>query len=142
MEGYVPKPGEAVLYRRRGSEHFEVGVVKSVAEDGAFVWYSSGDTASKTPFDCIVELKNEGCIESLAEKKAAMDAIGRLGLDEGMYGMAKEHTAEARRIMEFLAFADYSFFGDGFDFRVGGDGDNGEFLMDMLDLYFESRVAR
>ena len=138
----MPTPGEAVLYRRRDSEHFEVGVVKSVAEDGAFVWYSSGDTASKTPFGCIVELKNEGCIESLAEKKAVMEAMARLGLDEGGYGMAKSHTAEARRMMEFLAFADYSFFGDGFDFRIGGDGDNGEFLMDMLDLYFESRAAR
>lgn len=142
MEGYVPLPGEAVLYRRRGSDRFEVGVVKSVVGDGAFVWYSSGDAAAKTPFDCIVKLENEGCIESLAEKKAVVEAMGRLGLEDGAYGMAKSHTAEAQRIMEFLEFADYSFFGDGFCFKSGGDGDNGEAIMDLLDLYFESRAMR
>ena len=40
------------------------------------------------------------------------------------YGMAKNHNPKSKEI---------------YDFKSGGDGDNGEFLMDLLDCYFESK---
>ncbi len=50
------KPGQYVLYRN--GKRYELGRVKRVTEDGAFVWYSAGETASKTPWDCILTLEN------------------------------------------------------------------------------------
>lgn len=50
-------PGQYVLYKN--GDRYELGRVKRVADDGgAFVWYSSGDTASKTPRDCLILLEN------------------------------------------------------------------------------------
>ena len=49
-------PGQYVLYKN--GDRYELGRVKRVTENGAFVWYSAGDTASKTPFDCLVALEN------------------------------------------------------------------------------------
>jgi hypothetical protein len=36
--------------------------IKRIVQDGAFVWYNSGDTAAKTPFDCMHKLVNAYCI--------------------------------------------------------------------------------
>ena len=49
-------PGQYILYRN--GERYELGRVKRVTDDGAFVWYSAGETASKTPWDCIITLEN------------------------------------------------------------------------------------
>lgn len=49
-------PGQYVLYRN--GDRYELGRVKRVTDDGAFIWYSAGDTASKTPWDCIIALEN------------------------------------------------------------------------------------
>lgn len=54
------RAGQPVLYRRRGGDSFELGVVKSVRDDGGcFVWYSSGDTAALTPADCLFAFDND-----------------------------------------------------------------------------------
>ena len=50
------KKGEYVVYQN--GDRFELGLIKRVADDGAFVWYSEGDTAAKTPFDCMHRLVN------------------------------------------------------------------------------------
>lgn len=50
------KEGEYVIYQN--GDRYELGLVKRVVDDGAFVWYHSGDTASKTPFDCMHKLAN------------------------------------------------------------------------------------
>lgn len=53
------RDGDLVLYRRRGCDSFELGVVKRMNEDGsAFVWYSGGDTAARTPADCLFGFEN------------------------------------------------------------------------------------
>lgn len=53
------KAGDIVLYKRRGCDSYELGVVKSVLDDGsAFVWYSGGDTAARTPADCLFGFDN------------------------------------------------------------------------------------
>lgn len=50
------KPGELIIYRN--GERYEIGKIKRITEDGAFVWYHEGDTAAKTPFDCMHKLVN------------------------------------------------------------------------------------
>ncbi len=50
------KPGEYIIYVN--GNRYEIGEIKRVVRDGAFVWYSSGDTAAKTPFDCMHKLVN------------------------------------------------------------------------------------
>ena len=52
------KPGDIVLYKN--GDRYELGRVKRLAEDGnaAFIWYSDGETASRTPFDTLVKLEN------------------------------------------------------------------------------------
>ena len=49
--------GEYIIYHLSG-EHFEIGKIKRVTEDGAFVYYHEGDTASKTSLACMHKLTN------------------------------------------------------------------------------------
>ena len=49
--------GQYIIYRN--GDRYEIGKIKRIVSDGAFVWYSSGDTAAKTPFDCMHKLVNE-----------------------------------------------------------------------------------
>lgn len=50
------KAGDLVIYRN--GDRYEIGKIKRIVPDGAFVWYSEGDTAAKTPFDCMHPLNN------------------------------------------------------------------------------------
>lgn len=50
------KVGEYIIYHN--GEKYELGRIVSLREDGAFVCYSEGDTAAKTPFDCMHKLVN------------------------------------------------------------------------------------
>lgn len=50
------KAGDLVIYRN--GDRYEIGKIKRIVPDGAFVWYSEGDTAAKTPFDCMHPLTN------------------------------------------------------------------------------------
>lgn len=53
--------GEIILYQNGSS--FEVGRIKRIVADGAFVYYSEGDTAAKTPFDCMRKIVNARTIK-------------------------------------------------------------------------------
>ena len=48
--------GEYIIYQN--GSRYEIGKIKSLAENGAFVYYTSGDTAAKTPFECMHKLTN------------------------------------------------------------------------------------
>lgn len=48
--------GEYIIYVN--GDRYEIGKIKRIVNDGAFVWYSSGETAAKTPFDCMHKLVN------------------------------------------------------------------------------------
>ena len=50
------KAGELIIYRN--GDRYEIGLIKRVVDDGAFVWYHEGDTASKTPFAMMHKLEN------------------------------------------------------------------------------------
>lgn len=52
------KPGDLIIYHNCGTDMFEIGKIKRICEDGAFVYYHSGDTAAKTPIDCMHILQN------------------------------------------------------------------------------------
>lgn len=52
-------------------------------------------------------------------------------------GMA--HHPKSVEVYEFIAKHDFENCGDFFDWKCGGDGDNGEELMYLLDEYFEQR---
>ncbi len=50
------KEGELIIYQNGDS--FEIGKIKRLTPTGAFVFYHSGDTAAKTPYENIHKLVN------------------------------------------------------------------------------------
>lgn len=48
--------GELILYQN--GSRFEIGKIKKIVSDGAFVYYHDGSTAAKTPFDCMRKIIN------------------------------------------------------------------------------------
>ena len=50
------KEHQLIIYQN--GDKFEIGKVKRITNNGAFVYYSSGDTAAKTPFDLMHPLVN------------------------------------------------------------------------------------
>jgi hypothetical protein len=47
------------------------------------------------------------------------------------------HHPESVKLYKFIEKLDYEECGDSFGFESGGDGDNGETLMYLMDEYFE-----
>ena len=48
------------------------------------------------------------------------------------------HHPKSVELVKALAHIDEKIYGNYFDWRTGGDGDNGETLMYEMDIYFES----
>jgi hypothetical protein len=48
-----------------------------------------------------------------------------------------DHDPRSHKLYDAIAKIDYEECDDSFCFKSGGDGDNGEQLMYLLDLYFE-----
>ena len=53
--------GEYVIYRNGAK--YELGRIKSLYKDGAFVAYSEGETGAKTPYDTMHKLVNSYTIQ-------------------------------------------------------------------------------
>jgi len=53
------------------------------------------------------------------------------------YGFAKDHDERSVRMFQSIEAIDFEN-GDAFCFKSGGDGDNGEMLMDLLDAYWKA----
>jgi hypothetical protein len=51
------------------------------------------------------------------------------------------HHPRSTHIVRQLAAIDFAYGGDFFCFKIGGDGDNGEHLMYLLDILFECEDA-
>lgn len=49
------------------------------------------------------------------------------------------HDKRSREIYEFLQDYDFEYCNDFFCFKSGGDGDNGEHLMYLMDEYFANK---
>lgn len=55
------KVGEYIVYVN--GDKYEIGRIKSLCDDGAFVAYHEGETGAKTPFDCMHKIVNSYAIE-------------------------------------------------------------------------------
>ena len=53
-----------------------------------------------------------------------------------------DHHPKSIEIAERIADIDFIFCNDSFGFKFGGDGDNGEALMYLLDIYFDEQDKR
>lgn len=53
-----------------------------------------------------------------------------------------DHDPRSESLFEFIRKMDEDHCGDSFCFKSGGDGDNGETLMFILDCWFEKRGRR
>lgn len=58
------REGELVIYKNGDS--YEIGKIKRLTPNGAFIWYSEGDTASKTPYEAIQKIINTYAIKETA----------------------------------------------------------------------------
>ena len=54
-------PGDYIIYQNGDS--YELGRIKSLRPDGAFVAYHSSETGAKTPYDVMHPLQNAYTIE-------------------------------------------------------------------------------
>ena len=50
------REGDYVIYVC--GDRYQIGLIKRIVDDGAFVWYHEGETASKTPFAMMHKLDN------------------------------------------------------------------------------------
>lgn len=57
------KENDIVVYKK-SDDTVQIGKVKRLAERGAFVYYSTGDTASLTPYDLLMKVENAYCIDT------------------------------------------------------------------------------
>ena len=67
--------GQFVVYFNGGDYHVgavEVGVVKRLADDGAFVAYHTGDTTANTPYSVLMPVSNTYAMKALAERSAQL----------------------------------------------------------------------
>jgi hypothetical protein len=69
---------------------------------------------------------------TLYEQAKMLNLTGKDRWSQGI-----EHHPKSEELMRFLADHDFNDYGDYFCWKIGGDGDNGETLMYMMDAYFE-----
>lgn len=53
--------GDYVIYQN--GDQYEIGRIKRLCKDGAFVFYNEGEIAAKTPYDCMHKLLNRYVIK-------------------------------------------------------------------------------
>ena len=72
---HVFKPGQLVIYIN--GETAQIGIIKRLSDDGAFVWYHEGETAAKTPYRFLRPLLNAHTIKGTTLGGAAAIEEGR-----------------------------------------------------------------
>lgn len=70
------------------------------------------------------------------DRKIAQD-IGLLHNDECNRRCFGDHHPNTKRLFKFIQAHDENEYRNYFDWRSGGDGDNGEILMAQMDAFFE-----
>lgn len=68
---------------------------------------------------------------------ATIAAANPLSLTQDRWSEGIDHHPMSQALMTFLREHDYKNYGDYFDWKMGGDGDNGEALMFEMDPFFE-----
>lgn len=71
--------------------------------------------------------------------KRLLERLESAGVDaaKDRWGEGLDHHPKSEALMQELVDLDWVFFDDYFGWKTGGDGDNGETLMFMLDVLFE-----
>jgi hypothetical protein len=71
--------GDLIIYQN--GDRYEIGVIKSLREHGAFVTYSNGDTCAMTPYNCMHPITNQLFVKGFVQR---MEQLGRetWGLNE------------------------------------------------------------
>ena len=59
LVAYMPTDFNGNIYK------IEIGKIKRLCDDGAFVWYHTGDTAAKTDYNDLYRIDNEYAIYNL-----------------------------------------------------------------------------
>lgn len=52
------------------------------------------------------------------------------------------HHSKSKELMKHISELDFFYMNDYFCWKMGGDGDNGEFLMYLMDMFFELQDAK
>lgn len=75
----------------------------------------------------------------LPSMKALNERLEKAGIDATVdrWSAGIDHHPKSEQLVCELADLDYVYFNDHFDWKTGGDGDNGEALMYMLDVLFD-----
>jgi len=55
------------------------------------------------------------------------------------WGKGIEHNPQSKELVRAVARLDITYGGNFFCFKIGGDGDNGEHLMYLLDIYYDQK---
>ena len=88
------KEGEYIVYVN--GDKYELGRIASLREDGAFVCYHEGETAAKTPYDCMHKLVNAYAI------KETMLGGGRF--EDGLPNVDKKMLDAAAKMSEGIEY--------------------------------------
>ena len=81
-----------------------------------------------------MKLKAEG----LHQKIVQLYLDAGINLDpNSRWERGAEHHPKASELMDHIMALDFEFNDDFFCWKRGGDGDNGEFLLYLLDMFFE-----
>lgn len=76
---------------------------------------------------------------AIAGAKNLVDRFDKAGVDPDVdrWSLGIPHHPKSETLVRELVDVDFVFFNDYFGWKVGGDGDNGETLMYMLDVLFD-----
>lgn len=95
-----------------------------------------------TRFDSWSDLECPKCGDKARSEQAALKAIKILGVETDInkrWEAGMRHHPQSERLYKIISTMDQKYGGDYFEFKNGGDGDNGEHLMYLLDIYFEQQ---
>lgn len=68
------REGDLIIYRN--GNRYEIGLIKRITDDGAFVWYHEGDTAAKTSFEDMHKIVNAHTIKETSLGGRSREAHG------------------------------------------------------------------
>jgi len=89
----------------------------------------------------MMALVNQPVIQSHIEMAARLQ---KSGIDYDLsarWERGQERSAEAENMAREIADLDWLLYGDSLGLDFGGDGDSGEFLIDLINILFELRKS-
>lgn len=88
------KVGEYIIYVN--GDRYELGIIKRLTEDGAFICYHEGETAAKTPYDLIHKLINGFTIKDTIIGGEVFKALEQKSILEKIRSKFENHCGLAK----------------------------------------------